>query len=93
MVSAINKVAGREIRTDSYCHWWTFIGYFDAIDGESTFANIVNIRNKKAKGKKLEKWEQEFYNANRDLCDIKSKRHGTSKESLAALCEAFAAEE
>lgn len=57
--SAINKVANTEIRAVPYCHWWTFMGYYNAI-GESALSNIVGIRNKIARGKKLEKHESEF---------------------------------
>lgn len=57
--SAINKVAGKEIRAEIYLHWWTFMGYFNAI-GESALSTVVGIRSKILKGKKLEKYEQEF---------------------------------
>ena len=57
--SAVNNVANTEIRSVEYCHWWTFMGYFCAI-GESTLSTVVGIRNKIAKGKKLEKYEMEF---------------------------------
>lgn len=57
--SAVNKVAGREIRADAYLHWWTFMGYFNAI-GESALSTVVGIRSKIMRGKKLEKYEQEF---------------------------------
>lgn len=57
--SAINNVAGREVRADEYLHWWTFNGLYMSI-GESAFATVVGIRNKIIKGKKLEKYEQEF---------------------------------
>lgn len=57
--SAINKVAHTEIRAVEYCHWWTFVGYFSEV-GESVFSTVVGIRNKIKKGKKLEKYEQEF---------------------------------
>lgn len=57
--SAVNKVAGREIRAESYLHWWTFMGYFNAV-GESALATVVGIRSKIAKGKKLEKYESDF---------------------------------
>lgn len=61
--SAINKVAGKEIRAERYLHWWTFMGYFNAI-GEGSLATVVGIRNKIAKGKKLEKYEKEFRQEN-----------------------------
>lgn len=57
--SGINKVAGTEVRALEYLHWWTFMGYFCAI-GESTLSTVVSIRDKTLKGKKLEKYEQEF---------------------------------
>lgn len=69
---AVNRVAGREIRNESDVHWWTFLGWFMEI-GECTYSTVLNIRSKKAKNKPLEKWEKEFYNDNKSLCDIKPK--------------------
>ena len=80
---AVNKVAGKEVRELEYMHWWTFLGLFSEI-GESLFASVVNIRNKKNKGKTLEKHEREFYKANKDVIDIK-KRY--SNEQLAEMAE------
>lgn len=80
--SAINKVAGREVRADAYLHWWTFLGLFNEI-GEGSFATIVNIRQKKAKHKKLEKWEQEFYREHKDMIDLKqNKRSEADRKAL-----------
>ena len=59
IVSAINNVAKKEIRTETYIHWWTFMGYYLAI-GECPLSTIVSIRDKIVRGKKLEKWEQDF---------------------------------
>lgn len=59
VTSAINKVAGQEVRLVEYMHWWTFMGYFMAV-GESVLATVVGIRSKIAKHEKLEKWEQKF---------------------------------
>lgn len=70
IVSDVNKVAGQEIRALSYLHWWTFLSYFYGI-GEGQLSNVVSIRKKKAKGKKLEKWEQEFYMDNKNVVDFK----------------------
>lgn len=69
---AINKLAGREIRAVEYLHWWTFTGYFMEIE-DGTFSTVLGIRQKRAKGKKLEKYEQEFYLANKSMCDIKTR--------------------
>jgi hypothetical protein len=70
--SAVNKVAGKEVRALEYLHWWTFLGYFNEI-GEGLLTTVINIRHKKNKGKKLEKYEQEFYRENKHLIDIKEK--------------------
>lgn len=69
--SAVNKVAGKETRELEYMHWWTFLGYFNEV-GEGTFSFIVGIRNKKNNNKKLEKHEQEFYNKNKNLVDLRT---------------------
>ena len=39
---------------------------------DSTYATILGLRGKRAKGKKLEKYEQEFYRENRDLIVLKA---------------------
>ncbi len=65
---AVNKVAGVEVRTLPYLHWWTFLGYYQSIDHDGLFGYVLTIRQKKAKGKKLEKHEQEFYRSNANLC-------------------------
>ena len=59
IASAINKVAGCEIREVEYMHWWTFMGLYISI-GESVLSSVVSIRSKMMEGKKLEKHEKEF---------------------------------
>ena len=59
IASAINNVANMEVRALPYLHWWTFMGYYQAI-GDSAFTTIVSIRNKIKTGKSLEKYEKEF---------------------------------
>lgn len=71
IISAINKVAGKEIRAEKYLHWWTFMAYYMAI-GDSALSNVVNIRRKIIKHKKLEKFEQEYVNENPELFKIES---------------------
>ncbi|MDE6500470.1 MAG: bacteriophage Gp15 family protein [Ruminococcus sp.] len=67
---AVNKSAGFETRSAEYIHWWTFLGYFSEI-GDGLFSQVINIRTKKSKGKKLEKWEREFYIEHKEMIDIK----------------------
>lgn len=84
---AVNKVAGMEVRACEYMHWWTFIGYYMGI-GESVFSEVINIRLKNQKHKKLEKNEKEFYSKNKDLVDLKvrySKEEIEEREGLEKL--------
>ncbi|MBE6943797.1 MAG: hypothetical protein E7453_06000 [Ruminococcaceae bacterium] len=72
IIADVNKVAGREIRSLPYLHWWTFLAYFQAI-GEGQLSTIVSIRDKLRRGKKLEKWEQDYYRENKSRIDFKKK--------------------
>jgi hypothetical protein len=87
---AINKVAGMEVRAVPYMHWWTFLGYFQAIDREDIWGFILTIRQKKAKHKPLEKHEKEFYNANRDLCQVEfAESKETAEDALADIFQSL----
>ena len=75
---AVNKAAGFETRTVKYLHWWTFLGYFNEI-GEGLFSSVIGIRQKLNKGKKLEKYEQEFYRNHRNMIDLKQSSQQKSR--------------
>lgn len=77
ILSAINNVAGKEVRAEKYLHWWTFVGYYMAI-GECALSTVVNIRRKILKNKKLEKYEQEYVRDNPEL--FKRNDHLTKEE-------------
>lgn len=81
IVAPINHVCGQEIRSVEYLHWWTFMSAYMEIGG-STFAQIVRIRSLKAKGKKLDKADQEWYKQNRHLVDFKQIYTETEKDIL-----------
>ena len=72
IIPEINKVAGKEVRLDPNIHWWTFYGWFMGI-GDGLLASVLHVRQKKARGKKLESWEKEFYEANKAIVDFKTK--------------------
>lgn len=82
IMSGINNVAGKEVRLEPYVHWWTFMGYYMAI-GESVLSTVVSIRNKIVKGKKLEKWEEEFRRDNPKFFNWNSK--SVEEQELDAL--------
>lgn len=78
----ISRVLGYSVRDGkNYTHWFDFIGAYMEI-GDCTFANIISIRNKRLKGKKLEKYEQEFYGENRKLIDLPHKLTDEEQEWL-----------
>lgn len=79
LIPAINRVAGEEIRKSKDVHWWTFLSWFMEI-GECTYSTVLTIRNKMKKGKVLEKWEQEFYESNRDMVVIQRRLTEAEKE-------------
>ena len=64
IVAPINRVTGTEIRS-------IVAAYYEI--GDCTFAQIVRIRDKKARGKPLDKTEQDWYRKNRNLVDLKTK--------------------
>lgn len=76
--SAVNKVAGKEVRELDYLHWWTFLGYFNEV-GEGSFSFIVGIRHKLNHGKKLEKHEKEFLFKHHELVKLEKPK---TKEEL-----------
>ncbi len=86
---AINTAAGYEVRSVPHLHWWTFMGYFMEIH-DGVFAQVLSLRQKRAKGKKLEKWEQEYWSSNKRLCVLHSKlteEEKEAKERLKALLD------
>ena len=89
IIAPINRVLGREIRAIPYdeetntggLHWWTFLSAYMEI-GDCVFAQIVRVRNLRAKGKKLDKVDQEWYRQNRQLVDIKQTYTDAENEIL-----------
>lgn len=76
----VNRVLGRDVREAESLHWWTFLSAYMEI-GDCTFAQIVNIRDKLAHGKSLDKQERKWYQQNRHLVDFKDK-YSTADEEL-----------
>lgn len=78
IAAPVSRVYGGEIRAVPYdsqtnqggLHWWTFLSLYLEI-GDCLFAQVVRIRDMKARGKRLDKQDQEFYRRNRELVDIK----------------------
>ena len=78
----ISRVLGYDVRTpDKFTHWFSFLGGYMEI-GECTFSTIVSIRSKRAKGKKLDKWEEEYIREHRKMVELPRKLTAEEEEFL-----------
>ena len=69
-------------------HWWTFLGLFMEINKDTTASTVFALRQKKARGKKLEKWEKEYWEQNKALCQLRPRltdEEKAEKERLNAI--------
>ena len=64
IIGDVNVAAGRELRSEAYVHWWTFLSCFHGI-GQGRLSTVVAIRDKLSRGQKLESWEQDYLQNNR----------------------------
>ena len=82
LVGPVNHVLGTECRALPYLHWYTFLAAYMEIDPESVFSQTLRIREKLKTGKKLEKWEREFYRRNPELVDPPKSLTSAEQEIL-----------
>jgi hypothetical protein len=82
IISAVNNKANViDVRELEFVHWWTFLGYFSD-RGECQFSSITDLRDKIAKGKKLDTWEKEIIRENRDQIILKNKNNTDFEKEL-----------
>lgn len=70
IVAPINRILGKEVRSVEYLHWWTFLSAYMEIN-DCTFTTVISIRQKQAKHKKLEKWEQDYVREHPELVKLR----------------------
>jgi hypothetical protein len=85
IIPEINKYIGTEVRSVEFMHWWTFFGAYMQIGGDGLYSSILNVRQKKAKREKLEKWESKFYKENQALCDLNWEQKQKELEAVEKL--------
>ena len=79
----ISRVLGYDVRLpDKFTHWWSFLSGYTEIGGDCMFSQIVGIRQKRQKGKKLDDWEREFYRDHRKVVDLPMKISKEEQEYL-----------
>lgn len=92
IIPAVNKVLGYETRAVEYdrenntggVHWYTFLGAYMEI-GDCLFAQVVRIRDKIKRHKKLEKEEREWYRKNRNIVDMKKRLTSEEEKMLESI--------
>ena len=84
MVAPINHILNAECRSLPYLHWRTFLAAYLEIPPESVFARVLRIREKLRTGRKLEKYEKQWYNRNRDLVHLRQRFSKSEEEILNA---------
>lgn len=90
IIAPVNRVLGFETRAVDYdpvtntggVHWWTFLAAFMEIGGDCLYSQIVSLRDKQARRKKLEKYEKEFLKRNADIVRLKQKYTAADEELL-----------
>lgn len=84
IAAPVNRALGQDIRALPYLHWWTFLGYYREIGGDCTFAWVVRIRDKLARGRALDREEKAWYRENRALVRL-SRRWTGAEEALSEV--------
>lgn len=90
IIAPVNRVLGFEARAVEYdplnntggVHWWTFMAAFMEIGGDCLYSQIVSIRDKQARRKKLEKYEREWLRRNGDLVRLRQQYTAEDEEIL-----------
>lgn len=78
----ISRVLGYSVRDkNNYTHWYDFIGAYMEI-GDCYFAQIVSIRSKIRKGKKLDEQDRQFYKEHKKEIDLPTELSDEEREWL-----------
>lgn len=78
----VSRVLGYSVRDQkNYTHWYDFVGAYMEI-GDCYFAQIVSIRSKRAKGKKLDESDRAFYKEHKKDIDFDVKLSREDQEWL-----------
>ena len=77
--SAIKQTHGIDLESIEYLHWWKFVYLFLDLNPECFFCKIIDLRNKKKKGK-LSKEEKRLYIQLYDILELNNKPKFTEEE-------------
>lgn len=90
IIAPVNRVLGFDARGVEYdpvtntggVHWWTFMSAYMEIGGDCLYSQIVSIRDKQSRHKKLEKYEREWLRRNSDLVSFRNKYSDAEEQLL-----------
>lgn len=77
--SAIKQTHGIDLENVEYLHWWKFVYLFLDLNPNCFFCKIIDLRNKKKKGK-LSKEEKRLYIQLYDILELNNKPKFTEEE-------------
>lgn len=77
--SAIKQTHGIDLENIEYLHWWKFVYLFLDLNPECFFCKMVDLRNRKKKGK-LNKEERRIYIQLYDILELDNKPQLTEEE-------------
>lgn len=87
LIPAVSRAAGvPDVRALPFLHWWSFLGLFCEI-GDGMFSAVMQIRRKRAQGKKLDKAEREFLRKNAAAVLLRTDEEQAAIDRTAAFLE------
>lgn len=82
IAAPVSRVLGYSVRDNkNYTHWYDFVGAYGEI-GDCYWSQVMNIRNKKIKGKKLDENDREFYKEHKKDVDLPIQLSSEEQEWL-----------
>lgn len=79
ILSAADKVLGQPSREQKHLHWWTFLSAFNEIDSNCVFAQILNQRRLKVKGKQSAE-DKEWWSENEHIAKLTNRESAEDKK-------------
>lgn len=77
---AVSQASNVDLEEVEFLHWWKFYYYFMDISKDSLFSNIIELRQKKNKGK-LTKDERKVYSELAEILDLNYSNEPTEEET------------
>lgn len=77
--SAIRQTHQIDLEEVKFLHWWKFVFLFADISADCAFSNMVNLRDKRNRGR-LSKEERAIFNRSREILDLNYEEEPSEEE-------------